>query len=66
MPLIADMQGDFVVEIDASNVAIGGALSQDQGNGLQPIAYYSKKLTGAPRYATHKQELLAIVVVIKQ
>ena len=42
------MRGDFVIETDASNVAIGGVLSQNQGNGLQPIAYYSKKLTGAP------------------
>ena len=55
MLLIADMRGDFVIETDASNVAIGGVLSQDQGNGLQPVAYYSKKLTGAPRnYATHE------------
>ena len=61
------MRGDFVIETDASNVAIGGVLSQDQGNGLQPIAYYSKKLTGAPRnYATHERELLAIVVAIKK
>ena len=41
------MWGNFVIETDASNVAIGGVLSQDQGNELQPIAYYSKKLTGA-------------------
>ena len=61
------MQGDFVIETDASNVAIGGVLSQDQGNGLQPIAYYSKKLTGAPHnYATHEQELLTIIVAIKK
>ena len=32
--LIADMQGDSVIETDASNMAIGGVLYQDQGNGL--------------------------------
>ena len=61
------MRGDFVIETDASNVAIGGFLSQNQGNGLQTIVYYSKTLTGVPRnYATHEQELLAIVVAIKK
>ena len=66
MLLIANMQGDFVIESDAYNVAIGGVLSQDQGNRLQPITYYSKKLTGAPcNYATHERELLAIVIAIK-
>ena len=34
---------------------------------MQPVAYYSKKLTGAPHsYATHEYELLAIVVAIKK
>ena len=34
---------------------------------LQPVAYYSKKLTGAPQnYATHECELLAIIVAIKK
>ena len=60
------MHGDFFIETDASNVAIGGVLSQDQGNELQTVTYYSKKLTGAPHnYATHEWELLAIVVAIK-
>ena len=67
MLLIADMRGDFSIETDAFNVAIGGILSQDQGNGLQPIAYYSKKLTRAPHnYATHERELLAIVITIRK
>ena len=61
------MRGDFIIETDASEVCIGGVLQQDGGNGLQPVAFYSKKLVGAPRnYATHERELLAIVVAIKK
>ena len=34
---------------------------------LQLVAYYSKKLTGAPHnYPTHEHELVAIVVAIKK
>ena len=61
------MCGDFVVEIDASDYCISRVLNQDQSNSLQPVAYYSKKLTGAPcNYETHEHELLAIVVAIKK
>ena len=64
---IPDLRQDFVLDTDASNSCIGGVLQQDQGRGLQPVAYYSKKLTGAPRnYATHERELLAIVVGVKK
>ena len=61
------MHVDFVIETNASDYFIGGVLCWDQGSGLQPVAYYSKKLTGTPcNYATHERELLAIVVAIKK
>ena len=42
-------------------------LATGLGHGLQPVAYYSKKLTGAPcNYATHERELLAIVIAVKK
>ena len=47
-PVLAlpDPNHPFVVVTDASNLAIGGALMQDFGSGLQPIAYESRKLKG--------------------
>lgn len=52
----------FVVHTDASGFAIGAVLQQDQGKGLQPIAYLSKKMLDAEtRYPVHEQELLAII-----
>ena len=47
---------------DASGFAIGAVLQQDQGKGLQPIAFLSKKMLDAEtRYPVHEQELLAII-----
>src|ERR1700759_231333 len=41
--------------------AIGAVLQQDHGEGLQPIAYMSRKLQDAEtRYSVGEQELLAI------
>jgi hypothetical protein len=52
----------FVVHTDASGFAVGAVLQQDQGNGLQPIAFLSKKMADAEtRYPVHEQELLAII-----
>ncbi|CAI7806543.1 unnamed protein product [Closterium sp. NIES-53] len=41
---IADPHRPFEVVTDASDIAIGAVLLQDFGNGLQPIAYESRKL----------------------
>ena len=52
----------FVVHTDASGFAVGAVLQQDQGDGLQPIAFLSKKMADAEtRYPVHEQELLAII-----
>ncbi|GJP39222.1 hypothetical protein CLOM_g23615, partial [Closterium sp. NIES-68] len=47
---------------DASDLAVGAILLQDFGEGLQPIAYESRKLNPAERnHPVHDKELLAIV-----
>src|SRR3954468_21322557 len=52
----------FAVTTDASNFAIGGVLTQDQGQGHQPIAYTSRKLSEAEQnYTAHDKELLTIM-----
>ena len=62
-----DFTKQFTVVPDASGYAIGGVLCQDHGNGLQPIAYCSRKMLSAEtRYATHEQELLAILYCCKK
>ncbi|CAI7814425.1 unnamed protein product, partial [Closterium sp. NIES-54] len=64
--ILPDPEKDYVVEADASDQAIGAVLMQDHGNGLQPIAYLSKKLHGAElNYPIHDKEALAIVVAFK-
>ncbi|CAI7800469.1 unnamed protein product [Closterium sp. NIES-54] len=45
--ILPDPEKDYVIEADASDQAVGAVLMQDQGKGLQPIAYLSKKLHGA-------------------
>ena len=45
MPPKQDLQ--YTLTTDASSEAIGAVLSQDFGNGLQPIAYESRKLSSA-------------------
>jgi hypothetical protein len=52
----------FIVDTDASNVGIGGVLSQVQGGKERVIAYYSKTPSRAERnYCVARRELLAIV-----
>ena len=65
--LFPDFGRQFVLTTDASLVAVGGILQQDQGQGLQPLAYASKKLNNAEtRYSAYERELLGIVWAIGQ
>ncbi|GJP39243.1 hypothetical protein CLOM_g23634 [Closterium sp. NIES-68] len=63
---IADPERPFEVITDASDIAIGAVLMQDFGNGLQPIAYESRKMQSAEsNYPVHVKEMLAIVHAFK-
>ena len=63
--VLPDPKLPFVVNCDASGYAVGAVLQQDRGAGLQPIAFMSKKLSGAEsRYPVHEQELLAIITAL--
>ena len=60
--IVPDQNLPFVVTTDASGYAVGATLSQDQGKGLQPIAYISHRMDKAQQnYPVHEQELLAIM-----
>ena len=61
-----DLNLPFELYTDASSFAIGAVLMQDQGNGLQPVAFESKNLTPAEQnYPVHEQELLAVIHALK-
>ena len=57
-----NQQKQYILECDASNVAIGSILLQyDDDNKLHPIAYYSRSLNSAEiNYSITDKELLAI------
>jgi hypothetical protein len=64
--LIPDPNKPFVVNTDASKFAMGGVLAQDQGNGLQPVAYWSAKLNPAEvNYSAYDKELLAVTRAVQ-
>ena len=59
---LPDVEQQFVVTTDASDVAIGAILEQDFGSGLQPIAFSSRNLNATQiRYSAYERELLGIV-----
>ncbi|GJP62218.1 hypothetical protein CLOP_g19306 [Closterium sp. NIES-67] len=63
---ISDPDRPYEVITDASDVAIGAVLLQDFDDGLQPVAYESRKLQGAEKnYMVHDKEMLAIVHAFK-
>lgn len=65
--LLPDLSKTFTLTTDASKHSVGAVLQQDNGHGLQPVAYMSKKLNEHElNYPTHEQELLAIVVALKK
>ncbi len=60
-------QFPYMLSTDASGFAVGATLAQNQGNGLQPVSFLSRKLNPAERnYAVHEQELLAVVYALRE
>ena len=60
-------EAPYLVSTDASDVALGGVLMQDLGNGFQPIAFESRSLKAAEaNYNTTDKETLAIVECTKK
>ena len=57
-----DFSKPFVVHVDACDFAVGAVLLQDQGHGLQPVAYESKKLSDSERkWVISEKEAFALV-----
>ena len=64
---LPDFERQFVVTTDASDAAVGAILEQDFGNGLQPVAFASRKLNDAEmRYSAYERELLSILWALAQ
>lgn len=66
-PDFRDSAGVFVLDTDASDVAIGGVLSQRQKDGSERvIAYGSRTLqSGEQNYCATRREMLALVTFIE-
>ena len=60
--LIPDPTKPYTLNCDACQYAIGATLQQDHGNGLQPVAYMSRKLKAAElNWDTREKEFFALV-----
>ena len=61
--VIPDLDGQFVIECNASGEGVGGALYQFVSDRLVPIWFASKKFNQAERnYSPRDREALAIVL----
>ncbi|KAI0997451.1 hypothetical protein K3495_g10734 [Podosphaera aphanis] len=63
-----DPDRDTMLEADCSGYALGGCLLQKHERGLwMPVAYHSRKLSGAEmNYEIHDKELLAVVACMRE
>ncbi len=65
--ILPDFEKQFVITTDASDGAVGAILQQDQANGLQPVAFASRKLNATEmRYSAYERELIGIVYALGQ
>lgn len=56
----------LVLQVDASDTAVGAAIHQIINNEMQPLGFYSKRLTDTQRrYSTYDRELLAAYQSVK-
>ncbi|GFX49398.1 transposon Tf2-6 polyprotein [Trichonephila clavipes] len=64
--LLAHPSAPLALHVDASDYAIGGALHQVVDSELQPLAFFSRKLTSSEKsYSAYDRELLAIYSAIR-
>ena len=64
---IPDPSLPFIINPDGSKLGTGGVLMQDQGNGIKPCAYFSKKLSDTERkYSATNLEFLAMVRCLQE
>jgi len=58
--------GEFILDTDASDTAIGAVLSQKQGEHERVVAYASQRLDRREsRYCVTRKELLAVVYFVR-
>jgi transposase InsO family protein len=61
-----DFTKSFILDTDASDLAVGAVLGQRQDEGEVVVAYYSKMLSSEQnRYCATRKELLAVVKAVK-
>ena len=59
---VPDFDKSFVLQCDASDIALGAVLNQEVDGHLAPIAFASRSLSEAEtRYSVYEREILAIV-----
>ncbi|GFW60479.1 transposon Tf2-8 polyprotein [Trichonephila clavipes] len=64
--LILHLLPPLALHVDVSDYAIGGALHQVVDSELQPLAFFSRKLTSSEKsYSAYDRELLAIYSAIR-
>jgi len=58
--------GKLILNVDASNYAVGAALHQLNNGSMEPLGFYSKRMTDTQKkYSTYHRELLAIYQAVK-
>ena len=69
---IADPTKGYILEVDASDYAVGGVLQQeDDQHRLRPVAFFSRKLEGSPGkgqvgWSVREKETYAIVLILQK
>lgn len=64
---LPDFDKEFIVRTDASDTGLGAVLLQKHGDDIFPVAFASKKITGAVKaYATVEKECLAVIWAIEK
>ena len=65
--LLPDEELPFTLQTDGSAIAVGAVLLQDQGKGLQPVAYESRRCNNAEsNYTPGELELLAVINALQK